>query len=76
MYGYGGGEDVTFNICAIQALIEGCTINIYRILPEPSEKKFLGGIISVQKKREEPNIMVAIASQKRVENPERKKKNS
>ena len=48
-----GGKGITFTICPLRAPIEGCHVKIIdKILPEPIEKKLLGGIITLRRERE------------------------
>jgi DNA-directed RNA polymerase subunit RPC12/RpoP len=47
-----GGKSITFAICLLQAPIEDCNVELYKILPEPIERKLLKGIITLRKERE------------------------
>jgi hypothetical protein len=46
------GKGITFTICPLQALIEDCNVELYKILPEPVERKLLRGIITLREERE------------------------
>lgn len=46
------GKGITFTICPLQAPIEDCNVELYKILPEPVERKLLRGIITLREERE------------------------
>jgi hypothetical protein len=46
------GDSIIFTVMPFQAPIEDCNVSLYKMLPEPVEKKLLKGIITLRKEWE------------------------